>query len=65
LTDDKGLALEVRPSGQKAWLYRYRLFGRAEKLSLGSYPDVSLAEARDRHFEARKLVAAGKSPAQF
>jgi len=64
VADEKGLALEVRPGGQKAWLYRYRLFGRPEKLSLGAYPEVSLAEARDRHFEARKLVAAGKSPAQ-
>lgn len=54
----------MRPSGQKAWLYRYRLFGRPEKLSLGTYPEAFLAEARDRHFEARKLVAAGKSPAR-
>jgi integrase len=63
VADGDGLVVEVRSSGQKAWLYRYRLFGRAEKLSLGSYPAVSLAEARDKHFEARRLVAAGKSPA--
>ena len=65
VADGRGLVLEVRPTGQKAWLYRYRLFGRVEKLSIGTYSDVSLAEARDRHFEARKLVAAGKSPSQL
>jgi hypothetical protein len=36
LPDDKGLALEVRPSGQKAWLYRYRLFGRRKNF----HPEV-------------------------
>jgi integrase len=62
--DGGGLVLEVRPSGQKAWLYRYRLYGRQEKLSLGGYPDISLAKAREQHADARKLVSAGKSPAQ-
>ena len=64
VADGDGLVLEVRPGGQKAWLYRYRLLGRQEKLSLGSYPELSLAETRKRHFEARQLVAEGKSPAR-
>lgn len=64
VADGDGLMLEVRPSGKKAWLYRYRLTGRQEKLSLGSYPELSLAETRKRHFEARQLVAEGKSPAR-
>lgn len=64
VADGAGLVLEVRPTGQKAWLYRYRVYGRQKKLSLGSYREVTLAEARERHFEARRLVAAGKSPAQ-
>lgn len=64
VADGDGLVLEVRPSGQKAWLYRYRLLGRQEKLSLGSYPELSLAETRKRHFEARQFVAEGKSPAR-
>ena len=64
VADGAGLVLEVRPSGQKAWLYRYRVYGRQEKLSLGSYPELSLADVRERHFEARRLVAAGKSPAR-
>lgn len=64
VADGNGLVLEVRPNGQKAWLYRYRLYGRQEKLSIGSYPDLSLAEARSRHVDARKMVLAGKSPTQ-
>ncbi len=64
VADGDGLVLEVRPSGQGAWLYRYRLLGRQEKLSLGSYPELSLAETRKRHFEARQRVAEGKSPAR-
>ena len=64
VADGEGLVLEIRPSGQKAWLYRYRLYGRQEKLSIGSYPDVSLADAREAHGDAKKLVKAKKSPAQ-
>jgi integrase len=64
VADGEGLILEIRPSGQKAWLYRYRVYGRQEKLSLGSYPDVSIAKARELHADAKKLVAANRSPAQ-
>ncbi|MCC7081804.1 MAG: tyrosine-type recombinase/integrase [Burkholderiales bacterium] len=65
VSDGSGLVLEVRPGPQKAWLYRYRLHGRQEKLSLGLYPKLSLAEARKRHFEAQQLVASGKSAARL
>lgn len=64
VADGNGLVLEVRPVGHRAWLYRYRLYGKQEKLSLGSYPALSLAEARKAHLDARKLVMAGKSPSQ-
>lgn len=49
VADGDGPVLEVRPSGQRAWLYRYRLKGRAEELSLDAYPALSLAAARKRH----------------
>lgn len=64
VADGDGLILEVRPSGQKAWLYRYRVHGRQEKLSLGGYPEISLGRARELHFDARKQAAEGKSPAK-
>ncbi|MBC7751135.1 MAG: integrase arm-type DNA-binding domain-containing protein [Candidatus Saccharibacteria bacterium] len=62
LSDSGGLYLEVAPSGGKWWRYKYRFDGKETRLSLGTYPDVSLAQARDRHREARKLLADGISP---
>lgn len=62
--DGEGLLIEVKPSGRRTWMYRYRLGGKAEKLVLGSYPSVSLKAARDLHFEARRAVARGESPAK-
>jgi integrase len=62
--DGEGLLVEVKPSGRRTWMFRYRLEGRAEKLVLGTYPEVTLKEARGLHFEARRTVARGESPAQ-
>ncbi|MDN5923761.1 MAG: tyrosine-type recombinase/integrase [Xanthomonadales bacterium] len=64
LTDGKGLAIEVRPSGARLWRYRYRFNGKASMLSLGEYPGVSLADARRLRDEARKQLAAGINPAE-
>jgi len=62
--DGEGLVVEVKPSGRRTWMYRYRLQGKAEKLVIGTYPEVSLRDARDAHFEARRAVARGDSPAR-
>ncbi|AVO49902.1 integrase [Melaminivora suipulveris] len=64
LTDHRGLCLEVKPSGVKAWRYRFTLEGKASMFALGEYPAVSLAEARDRCEAARQLVKQGINPAQ-
>lgn len=64
LADGHGLALQVEPTGRKLWRFRYRFEGRANMLSLGAYPEVSLAAAREKREEARKLVAAGDDPSQ-
>ena len=48
LCDGKGLNLEVRPSGSKAWYLRYRENGRERTLVLGSYPVMSLSDARNK-----------------
>jgi len=64
LNDHKGLYLEVKPSGVKAWRYRYTLHGNASMYALGDYPDVKLSEARQLCDGARKLVKQGISPAQ-
>jgi integrase len=63
-TDGRGLSLDILPSGKKSWLYRYRLNGRQEKVILGSYPDLSLRDAREKRDRLAQIVAKGKSPAQ-
>lgn len=64
LGDSLGLFLLVQPSGGKLWRLKYRIDGREKKLGLGTYPEVSLSEARRRRDEARELIAAGKDPSR-
>jgi hypothetical protein len=61
-TDGGGMFLHITPSGSKLWRYQYRYNGKAKLMALGIYPDVSLAEARERHQEARKLSTDGQDP---
>jgi len=63
LADGSGLFLQVMPNGRKGWRFRYFFGGKENLISFGSYPDVSLAEARNRRQEARALVARGLDPA--
>ena len=63
LTDSQGLYLEVTPSGSKHWRYRFRLDGKESLFSIGEYPDVKAAEARQLRDNARKLVKQGINPA--
>lgn len=61
-SDGRGLGLSIQPTGAKWWRFRYNFEGKAKLLSLGVYPDVSLAQARQRREDARKLVAEGIDP---
>lgn len=62
LTDFDGLQLLIRPTGSKLWRFAYRFGGKQKQLALGSYPIVTLAEARERRDAARKLLANGSDP---
>ncbi|WP_420177475.1 tyrosine-type recombinase/integrase [Kerstersia gyiorum] len=64
VTDDRGLYVEVFPTGGVVWRYRYRLNGKYEKLTLGKYPALTLKNARLKRDEAAHLVALGQSPAK-
>jgi integrase len=62
LSDSGGLHLLIKPTGGRLWRWKYR-FGGAEKLmALGRYPEINLADARQRRDEARKLLANGTDP---
>ncbi len=58
--DGRGLYLSVNPSGTRSWIFRYVLRGRSRDMGLGSFPDISLAEARNAATNARAR-AAGKA----
>jgi integrase len=62
LADGRGLYVWVTPAGGKLFRWGYRFGGLRKLMSLGAYPDVSLAEAREKHAEARKLLAKGFDP---
>ncbi|MFE3919535.1 tyrosine-type recombinase/integrase [Escherichia coli] len=64
LTDGDGMVLLVHPNGSKYWRLRYRFGGKEKMLALGKYPEVSLADARARRDEARKLLANGVDPSE-
>src|ERR1700734_3882110 len=63
LSDGNGLHLLVQPGGSKLWRFRYRFAGRENMLAFGAFPTVTLAEARTKREEARKLLADGADPA--
>lgn len=56
LTDTQGLYLTVSTSGSKLWYFRYRFEGKENRLAFGPYPQVTLAEAREKRDAARKLL---------
>jgi integrase-like protein/Arm domain-containing DNA-binding protein len=60
--DSGGMYPEIAPSGGKWWRLKYRHGGEEKRLSLGVYPDVALADARERRDAARRLIADGKDP---
>ncbi|OLO03300.1 tyrosine-type recombinase/integrase [Salinicola socius] len=62
MADAGGLCLEVRPSGSKIWRYRYRLFNTPNMFTVGEYPVVTLAEARQTLMWARGVVSEGRHP---
>ncbi len=62
VADGDGMYLEVMPNGSRYWRLKYRVGGKEKRLVLGVYPEVTLAEARDKRADARKLLAAGIDP---
>lgn len=62
LADERGLHLFVTPAGYKSWRWKYRWARKEKRLVFGSYPEISLAEARARRIEAARLLQEGIDP---
>src|SRR5271155_5016624 len=65
ITDGEGLFLLVTPPDSKYWRLKYHVAGKEKLLALGVYPEVSLADARERRAQARKALAAGNDPGEI
>lgn len=59
---ETGLHLLIQPTGVKLWRYRYKINGKEKRITLGSYPDVSLEIARKKAGEIRELIDGGGDP---
>jgi integrase len=62
VSDSGGLYLFVQPSGQRYWRLAYRWGGKQHTMALGVFPDVGLADAREKRDSVRKILAEGKNP---
>lgn len=60
--DEGGLYIEVHPSGSKLWRVKYIHLGKDKRLALGSYPEVGLAEARQKRDEVKQKLRDGIDP---
>jgi integrase len=62
LSDGHGLYVLVKPNGGRLWRWKYRVEGKEKLMAFGTYPELSLADARERHAKARKQLANGIDP---
>ena len=65
LSDSGGLFLLIAPNGSKYWRFKYRIEGKEKLLAIGLYPNVILAEAREKKDQAKKQIANGVDPSAF
>ncbi|MFT6164481.1 MAG: integrase [Zhongshania aliphaticivorans] len=67
LADGRGLYLRVKPNGSKLWLFNYTrpIAKKRANLGLGNYPDLSLADAREKAQELRTILAKGIDPQEY
>ena len=64
IADGDGLFLLIMPTGSKYWRLKYFFAGKEKTLALGVYPEVTLADARERRTQAKRVLAAGNDPGQ-
>ena len=59
-----GFGIRVSPNQLKTWIYRYKIDGKTDKISIGHYPNMPLAAARKKFMELSELKRSGKTPKQ-
>src|SRR5260370_25638011 len=64
IADGEGLFLFVMPTGSKYWRLKYFFSGKEKLLALGVYPEITLADARERRTQAHKVLAGGNDPSE-
>ena len=64
ISDFEGLFLTVKSTGSKLWHFKYRIDGKEKLLSIGIYPEVTLAQARAKKDQARSQLASGQDPGE-
>ncbi len=62
---ETGLQLLIKPNGSKLWQHRYSINGKRKIFSLGKFPEISLSDAKELHFENCKLIANGIDPMEL
>ena len=62
VSDSHGLCIEINPNGSKLWRHRYRFNNKATMMSLGTYPEVSLLDARQARDRNKQLLKQGLNP---
>jgi len=62
VSDSHGLCIEINPNGSKLWRHRYRFNNKATMIALGSYPEISLLDARQARDRNKKLLKQGLNP---
>ncbi|EAZ7775723.1 tyrosine-type recombinase/integrase [Salmonella enterica subsp. enterica serovar Woodinville] len=65
LADGGGMYLEVFPNGTKSWRMKYRIAGKEKRVVFGVYPTITLADARSKRDDAKKLLVKGVDPSAF
>ena len=51
-----GLGIRILPSGHKSWVFMYRIDGKARRVTLGKYPNLTLAKARVKHAQGHEML---------
>ena len=64
VSDSHGLCIEINPNGSKLWRHRYRFNNKATMMSLGTYPEISLLDARQARDRNKQLLKQGLNPKQ-